>query len=188
MEILVTGKNLEITSRVREYVDKKLLGLQRRFKSIPALVLQVVLAEEKTKAAEKRFVAEFTTNVRGTVLRSEERGPDFYVAVDRAVETLDRQIERFKGKRAARRRNRPAPVETAPQSTTTAETDEAAPPSRIGRVKRHVIKPMSVDEAIDQMELLAHDFFLFFNRDSDELNVVYRRRAGDYGLIEVPAQ
>lgn len=187
MEILVTGKNLEITPRVRAYIEKKLATLQRHFQSIPALVLQVVLTEEKTKAAEKRSVAEFTTNVRGTVLRSEERGPDFYVAVDRAVETLDHQIERFKGKREARRRNGKAPAEAEP-ATAPGETDQPAVTSRVARVKRHIVRPMSVDEAIDQMELLGHDFFLFFNADSDGLNVVYRRRAGDYGLIEAQAE
>ncbi|MDO8473371.1 MAG: ribosome-associated translation inhibitor RaiA [Dehalococcoidia bacterium] len=186
MEIILTGKNLEVTSRMKDYVEKKLLSLQRHFKSVPALVLHVVLTEEKTKSAEKRFVVEFTTNVKDSVLRSEERGPDLHVAVDRAAEVMDHQIERFKGRIESRRRQ-PAPTDASAQ-TIDQDSIEGEVPSRVVKVKRHAVKPMSTDEAIDQMDMLGHDFFLFFNRSSEELNVVYRRRSGDYGLIEVQAE
>ncbi|MBI2958089.1 MAG: ribosome-associated translation inhibitor RaiA [Chloroflexi bacterium] len=184
MEVLITGKNIEVTPRIRGYVQKKLLTLERHFKSIPVLVLHVVLAREKAKSSEKRFIAEFTTNVRDVVLRSEETADDLRPAIDLAVEALDHQIERFKGRRKSRRRGVSAPEQVALASE---ELDRQVS-SRIARVKQHVIKPMSVDEAIDQMELLGHDFFLFFNRDTEEPNVVYRRKAGYYGLLEARSE
>ncbi|MDO8473540.1 MAG: ribosome-associated translation inhibitor RaiA [Dehalococcoidia bacterium] len=184
MELLVTGKNLDVTSRDRDYLEKKLTTLQRHFKSLPILVLHIVLAEEKTKASEKRFIVEFTANVRDTLLRAEERGPDLHVAIDRATEVMDRQIERFHGRRQTKRRAAPTGATAAPELVEPETTDGEELPSRIVKVKRHTLKPMSVDEAIDQMELLGHDFFVFLNCDTEELNVVYRRRAGDYGIIE----
>ncbi len=188
MEVIITGKSLEVTPRVREYVEKKLSTLQRHFKSVPALVLQVVLTGEKTKSAETRFVVEFTTNVADRLLRSEERGPDLYVAIDRASQVMDRQIERFKGRRESRRRSSvPAGESGATDLAGTATLDDDYDP-RIGKVKRHIIKPMSREEAIDQMELLGHDFFLFFNRETEQPNLVYRRKAGDYGLIEAQVE
>lgn len=186
MELVLTGKNLDITSRMRAYVEKKISTLERHFQPAPAVVLHVVLTEEKTKSAEKRFIVEFTTNVRDSVLRSEERGSDLHVAVDRAVEVMDHQIERFKGRLDSRRRQ-PGPAEPASQSIDQ-DSLEKEIPSRIARTKRHTVKPMSVDEAIDQLEMLGHDFYLFFNSKAEELNVVYRRRAGDYGLIEVQVE
>ena len=187
MELLVTGKNLDVTPRDRDYIEKKLATLQRHFKSLPILVLQIVLAEEKTKAVEKRFIVEFTANVRDTLLRAEERGPDLHVAIDRAAEVMDRQIERFHGRRQAKRHSAPTGATAAPELVEPGPSDGEELPSRVVKVKRHILKPMSVDEAVDQMELLGHDFFVFLNCDTDELNVVYRRRAGDYGIIESQA-
>ena len=184
MELLVTGKNLDVTPRDRDYIEKKLATLQRHFKSLPILVLQVVLTEEKTRATEKRFIVEFTANVRDALLRSEERGPDLHVAIDRAAEVMDRQIERFHGRRQARRRAAPTDLTATLEVVEPETSDGKELSSRVVKVKRHTLKPMSVDEAIDQMELLGHDFFVLLNRDTEELNVVYRRRAGDYGIIE----
>lgn len=186
MELVLTGKNLDITPRIRDYVERKISTLDRHFKPAPELVLHAVLAEEQTKSAEKRFVVEFTTNVKDSVLRSEERGPDLHVAVDRAIEVMDHQIERFKGRLESRRRQ-PGPSERTAQNIDQ-DSLEKGIPSRIARTKRHKVKPMSVDEAIDQLEMLGHDFYLFFNSKSEELNVVYRRRAGNYGIIEVEVE
>jgi putative sigma-54 modulation protein len=188
MEILISGKNLDVTSADRDYVEKKLATLQRHFNSLRILVLHVVLSEEKTKSAEKRFVVEFTTNVGDTMLRAEERGPDLHVAVDRTAEVMDRHIERFRGRKQSRRRTvQIAKAKTEDETNEPVEpdaTEDADTSSRIVRVKRHSLKPTSVDEAIDQMELLGHDFYVFLNRDSEEVNVVYRRKDGDYGIIE----
>lgn len=184
MELIITGKNLDVAPRDRDYVEKKMTKLERHMKSLPLLLLKVVLAEEKTKAAEKRFIVEYTTSVEDNVLRAEERGQTLYEAIDRASDTFDRQIERFKGRKEARRRTH--------QASGSGHIEEAALAvdfgSRVARVKKHVVKPMTPDEAIDQMEMLRHDFFVFFNRETDQVSVVYRRKSGDYGLIETQVE
>ncbi|MEW6034099.1 MAG: ribosome-associated translation inhibitor RaiA [Chloroflexota bacterium] len=181
MELRVTGKNLEVTPPVRGYVEKKLARVGRRFSAISAF--EVVLREEKTKSQDSRFTVECTANARGILMRAEERAGDLYAAIDRAADVMARQIERYKGRLIQRKRGIPSRKGEPATEIAEPPTAEEAP-SRVVRVKRHAIKPMSVDEAIDQMELLGHDFFLFLNQAMDEVNVVYRRHNGDFGVIE----
>lgn len=180
MDLQITGKNIELSPDARGYIERKLGKLNRHLPNI--LESKVEITGEKTKAPQQRYVVQVTVNSKGTLLRGEERAEDLYGAVDKVVDVMDRQIAHFKGKRFKKGRgtsfargvgSQPAKVET-----------EAAEIARVTRVKRFAIRPMSVDEAIDQMELLGHDFFLFFNSEEKELNLVYRRRDGNYGVIQ----
>lgn len=187
MEVRVTGKNLEVSPNVRAYLDKKLQRINRHFGDI--MVLDVELNEEHVRDADKRFIVEINAEIKDGLIRAEERAGDLSSAIDLASATLDRRLEDYKGLRAARIRDRRTPGVRRPAPEAISQpAPEQAPaegelPSRVVRVKRHAVKPMSVDEAIDQMELLGHDFFFFLNCDNEELNVVYKRRQGDYGLI-----
>ena len=177
MELQITGQNLEISEAVRRYIQRKLGKINRHLPNITAAKVEIV--EEKTKSPQQRYVAQVTIDNSSTVLRGEERGGDLFTAIDKAAEVMDRQIEHYKGKLYDKGRG------NSPARNETDEEAETSPPSpRVVKVKRFTVKPMSVAEAIDQMELLSHDFFLFFNADSEQVNVLYRRKDGNYGLIE----
>jgi len=174
MELQITGKNIELTPALRQLIDRKLGKLSRH---LPNIVEQKVeVYEEKTKSPEQHFVVEVTLDSNGTLLRGVERGEDLPRAINKVAAVMDRQIERYKGKLYDKGRG---------SSLARGELSEAAqPPKKVVKVKRFVVKTVSVAEAIDQMEFLGHDFFLFFNAASDELNLLYRRQDGNYGLIE----
>lgn len=178
MELRVTGKNVDVSDLERDYIDKKLTKLTRHLPDITESLVEVTRG--KTREPQNRYVIQVTVNIKGTLLRAEERAPLLATAIDNVTAALDRQIERFKGRRYARGRRAAERIE----GEAAAVVEEAEPDSRLVRTKRFSVKPMSTDEAIEQMELLGHDFFLFLNSSSQQYNVVYRRRDGDYALIE----
>ncbi|MFC1919774.1 ribosome hibernation-promoting factor, HPF/YfiA family [Chloroflexota bacterium] len=180
MELRITGKNVEITPPVRTYVEKKLTRLGRHFSAVTDC--EVVLSEEGTKSLSNRFVVEVTANAKGTILRAEERGNDLFKAIDRTAKVMKRQVDRYKGK--LYERNRGISPGKAFAEQLASETNPEETSSSVVKVKRHFVKPMSVSEAREQMELLGHDFYLFLNSSSQEVNVIYRRRDGDFGIIE----
>jgi putative sigma-54 modulation protein len=175
MELQITGKNMELSPEVRRYIESKLGKLSRHLPEIGESRVEIV--EEKTKSPEQHFVVQITVNSNGTLLRGEERGSDLLTAINKVAAVIDRQIEHFKGKRARRRKG-------AARETRNQPEQKLPPPTQVVKVKRFVIQPMSVTEAIDRMELLDHAFFLFLNEDTEELNLIYRRRDNNYGLIE----
>jgi len=175
MELQIAGKGVEVTTAVREYAERKLGRLVRHLPNI--VDLRVEITAEPTKSPLQRFTVQVTADSSGTLLRGEERGEDIYTAVDRVAAIMDRQIEHFKGRRYHKGRGNSV-------AKAAIETDTEPEPRRVVKVKRFAVKPMSVEEAIDQMELLGHDFYLFFNASSEELNLLYRRKDNDYGLIE----
>ena len=177
MELQITGKNVKVTPTVRRYIERKVDKLSRHLPSIIEAIVEVT--EEKTRSVEHRFVAQITLDSQGTTLRGEERGDDLLAAIDKVVATMDRQIEHHKGKLYKKGRG-----SSLTRSEFQPESETTEPAKRVTKVKHFAVKPMSVDEAIDQMELLGHDFFLFLNAETDSLNLLYRRKDGNYGLIE----
>lgn len=178
MELRVTGKNVEISEEVRQYLEKKLGKLAHHLPNITETTVEIT--REKAKEPGQRYVVQVTVNSRGTLLRGEVRASALAAAIDSVAQVLDRRIERFKGQRYERGRRAAERYGEAE-----AIAPEASPsPLRIVKSKHFEVKPMSVDEAIEQMELLGHDFFLFMNIDANQFNVIYRRRDDSYGLIE----
>jgi len=180
MELQITGKNVEISSEVRQYIERKLGKLSRHLRHITES--KVELSEQKTRSPEQHFVVQATIDSNGTLLRSQERGASLFAAIDKVAEVMDRQIERYKGKLYEKGRG----SSLARGGLSEEGVEEVAEEETVGKVvkiKQFVVKPMSMDEAVEQMELLDHDFFLFFNADEEGLNLLYRRRDGDYGLI-----
>lgn len=181
MELKVIGKNVEILEAVERYIRKKIDKLARYLPGITEAKVEVY--EEKTRSPEQRFVVQVTLERKGILLRSEERAKDIYTAIDFVSDTLARQIERYKGKLYEKGRG----VSLARQGANPEETPEAEeikPIRKVVKIKRFPVKPMSVDEATEQMELLGHDFFIFVNADTGDINLLYRRKDGNYGLIE----
>lgn len=177
MAVLVRGKNIEVTPALREYVEKNASKLTRYFTN-PCEV-QAVLAVEK----ESRVV-EITCFVDGVVLRGVDSNSDMYAAIDLVFDKIIRQIHKHKT-RLARRFKKSAGFkgmmpEFVPEITTPVEEEKI----ELVRRKTLAIQPMDVEEAILQMNLVGHDFFMFFNAETELMNVVYRRKNGTYGLIE----
>lgn len=175
MQLIITGKNMDVPNRLDDYVRRK-IGKLERYLNDPAEA-RVELSEESTKNVQQRQVVQVTIFKNGTIVRGEERAADMSVAIDAVVDKLERQIKRYKEKNVDRKRR-----------AQTIEAEVANPPvteePRIVRIKRFPVQPMGEDEAIDQMELLGHSFFVFNNQTNGKLNVVYRREDGNYGLLE----
>jgi putative sigma-54 modulation protein len=179
MDLQIIGQNVEILPTVRSYVEKKLDKLNRHLPNMNGI--KVELTEQKTKSPGQRYRAQVTLDTNnGTLLRAEERAENLLVAIDKVVPALDRQIERYKGKLYKKNKTGQTIRGVAPEETA-GETTEAP---RVVRTKRFPVKLMSAEEAIDQMELLGHDFFLFHNAETKELNLLYRRNDGNYSIIE----
>jgi putative sigma-54 modulation protein len=177
MLVTVNGKNIEVTNALREYAEKKVAKIAKFFEKSP-VGAQVTLSTERGK-----HIVDITVQVNGLLLRGEDKTNDMYGSIDGAIEKIEHQVHKFKTKinRKLKKENQ---VVLAPLPTMSAnkEREEAEP--QIRRTKRFAIKPMSIEEAVMQMDLLGHDFYVFSNSDTEEVNVVYRRKNGDYGLIE----
>lgn len=180
MELTIKGKNVEITDRLRDYVHKKIGKLDRYLPSITEAWVE--LAVEGAKAAQDRQVCQVTVRSSGMILRAEERSDDMFTAIDTVLNKMYRQIARFKGKRQNRWRGAGLTPEPLPAEFEEEEVEEEA--GRIVKSKRFPMTPMHPEEAVEQMELLGHDFFVFFNADEGQVNVLYRRKDGDYGMLQ----
>jgi len=182
MEVTIRGRNIAVTDRLNEYVTKKASKLDRYLPTIDEAHME--LSVEKTRAAQHRQVAQLTVRSRGTILRAEERDNDLFAAIDAVLDKMHRQISRYKdrlqkrGERAAGSKSDVAAAEAQPEG----ESELLA--GAIVRTKRFLISPMAAEEALEQMELLGHDFFVFFNADTESMNVLYRRKDGNYGLLQ----
>lgn len=176
VQVSVRGKNVEVTPALKEYVEKKLGRFQKYF--YRPLSAQVALAVERG-----RHVVEVTIPLDGYLLRGEESSEDAYASVDLVVEKLERQIHKFKT-RINRKLRRDGQNQRGIVTEAVPDVADAGEEQGVVRVKRFPLKPMDVEEAILQMNLLGHDFFVFSNARTEEVNVVYRRRGGGYGLIE----
>lgn len=174
MEVFVEGRNYEISEATSDYIQKKVGKLSRRLRDIDTV--KVEITSEPTKEADKRFVAQVTASVRDTLLRAEQRAADLYAAINSTVDAMEDQVERYKGRRYETKRRASRFKKEALVS--------GELPTKLVRTKRFPVQSMSPEEAANQMELLGHQFFLFINTDSGELNVVYLRKDGNYGLIQ----
>jgi len=177
MELQITGQNIELSPAVRRYIERKLGRLNRHLPNIIASKVEIVA--EKTKSPQQHYLVQVTLDSSGTLLRGEERGEDLFTAIDKVAAIMKRQIEHYKGKLYEKGRG-----SSLARSEFSEGMETTEPPRKVVKVKRFAVKPMSVAEAIDQMELLGHDFFLFFNANTEEINLLYRRKDGNYGLIE----
>lgn len=182
-KIETLARNMRLTDNTREYVEKKAAKLERFLQDIDEV--RVELSHNKAaRNANDRHVAQVTLRGKGFILRTEERSDDIHVTIDAALDKMQRQIERYKGKHYRGRGDGRSASDVLPEEEWPVdETGELLP--LIARRKKFVLVPMSEDEAVEQMRLLGHDnFFVFFNVEQNSIQVLYRRRNGTYGLIE----
>jgi putative sigma-54 modulation protein len=187
MQLTITGKNIEINDTLRKYVEKKIGRLDRYLPNITDGRVELEKAEG-ARAADDRQIAQVTLRTKNVVLRAEEASGDIFTSIDAVVEKMQRQADRYKGKRWAKRvavaqeaatAAAALPIEEEPAEDELAEGEPA-----VSRVKRFRMTPMDETEAVAQMELLGHDFYVFYNVNESQINVLYRRRNGQYGLIQ----
>jgi len=170
MNIIIRGKHIEVTDALKDYVTKRVGKLEKYSDEFQDV--QVTLLVERD-----RHRVEVTAPINGIILRGEEETADMYSSIDLVIEKLERQIEKYRTRINKRIRSKPI---KEPETELVATPDE----HEVVRNKRFPAKPMSVDEAIMQMNLIGHSFFVFTNADSQHTSVVYRRKNGDYGLLE----
>ncbi|GIP40995.1 ribosomal subunit interface protein [Paenibacillus sp. J31TS4] len=182
MHYNIRGTNLEITEPLREYVEKKLGKLERYFE-------QPIQSEANVKMSvlKDRQNVEVTIPLSGVLLRAEEKGNDMYASIDLVVDKLERQIRKHKTKvnRKIRQENDVKTLFIEDPVANEQQPHEEEEPFELVKTKRFTLKPMDVEEAILQMNMIGHNFFVFSNSaDAEQVNVVYKRHDGTYGLIE----
>ena len=172
MNYIISGKNIDITPGLKNAVENKLSKLERYFS--PDTEAQVTLSVEKG-----RQKIEVTIPIKGTIIRAEQDSDDMYVSIDLVEEIIERQIKKYKTKIIDKKQSAASFSDTFIQEEV--EYEEAV---NIVKTKRFAMKPMDPEEACLQMELLGHNFFMFLNSETEQINVVYKRKANSYGLIE----
>jgi putative sigma-54 modulation protein len=171
MRLQVHGRNVEVTDTLREYAEQKLAKLERQLHDLTRVELELAVERNPSIAASQ--VAEATVWTKGPVLRARESSADMRASIDLMMVKLERQVIRYREKRQRRNGRAPEPR---------AAVDDPGP--RIVKTKQFVLSPMRPEEAVEALELVGHDFFVFRDAESNEVEVVYRRRDGSYGLIE----
>lgn len=174
MRVQVRGRNMEVTNALKEYVEKRVSKLGKYLDGIAEA--QVTLTVEKGSHR-----VEVTIPINSMILRGEEATQDMYASVDLVIEKLEKQVRKYKGK-LLRRMGKAAGEAAGEAPAAPGQVQEEGP--RVVRTKRFAMKPMAVDEAVLQMNLLGHSFFVFTNAETEQVNVLYKRRDGNYGLIE----
>ena len=182
IEVEIYARNMEVTERIDEYITKKVEKLDRYLSNIDEARVDLSYVKSARNAADRQ-VAQITIRGKGYILRSEERSDDIFSAFDTALARMQRRIERYKGKRFRGRGDGRSVGEVIAQEFEEEFPDEDTPV--IVRRKTFMLTPMDEQEAIEQMTLLGHeDFFLFYNANTNAVNVLYKRRDGSLGLIE----
>jgi putative sigma-54 modulation protein len=177
VRLQVKGKNVELSQALKDYAQKRVGKLEKHLNDSARVELE--LAAERNPSIGASQIAEGTIWTKGPVIRAKERSHDMKASIDLLVDKLERQAQRLhdkKRKNHGRNHNQPAELPAL------LPVEENASP--IVKTKQFEVKPMSAEEAVLQLELIGHDFFMFLNAETDTVNVVYRRRDGGYGLIE----
>jgi putative sigma-54 modulation protein len=183
MDVTVKGRNMSVTEALERYALEKVERV-RKFFDVERSVsrAEVELIHERNPSISEPEVAEATLFINGAVLKAREASEDMYASIDRMSDKLERQVRRYRGRQIDRWHGQLKGHSPEPETAVLGEEEEIE--AKIVRTKQFQMKPMGAEEAVLQMELLDHDFFVFTSADTGDINVVYRRRDGNYGLIE----
>lgn len=184
MEVVIKGRHIEITPALHQYAEDKIKKLSR-YLNLPKA--EVELSTEKNPRISANQTAEVTIYTRGPVIRGKESSADMHASIDLVTEKLEKQIKKYKGKVYNNLNNKAHGLSPEAFELPAEGIEEEAEEPAIVKTKQFALKPMTPEEATLQMELLGHDFFVFTNSETEELNVVYRRKDDNYGLIEPTA-
>jgi len=187
MKLVIQGKNIEITDAINEYVHQKIEKAVSHFQNITTEVDVHLSVARNPRISTEKHVAEVTLYANGTVIRSEERGEDLYASIDLVGDKIARQLRKYKEKRLDKTQVAvktggvvlEAPVEVDLIGDRTPEL-----PAEVLRMKYFAMPPMSIDQALEQLQLVDHDFYVFCNSKTNEINVIYERNHGGYGVIQ----
>ena len=174
MNFIISGKNIDVTPGLKSCIEQKLGKLERYFTPETEIIVTLSVVKERQKI-------EVTIPVKGHIIRSEQSSNDMYVSIDLVEEVIERQLRKYKNKLVARNQEGSNFKQEFFESEDTSSEDDEI---KIIRTKRFGIKPMFPEDACIQMDLLGHDFYVFFNAETEEVNVVYKRKNGTFGLIE----
>ncbi|HAN45006.1 MAG TPA: ribosome-associated translation inhibitor RaiA [Cyanobacteria bacterium UBA8156] len=182
MKLVIHGKNIDVTEAIREYVEQKIAKAVSHFQALTTEV-DVHLSVARNPRIALSQAAEVTVYANGTTIRAEEKSENLYASIDLVADKLARKLRKFKERKTSRTPDKTAMVVVeqplAPPSPSAPEL-----PAQVIRNKYFSMPPMSVDEAVEQLELVDHDFFVFRNGATGEINVIYERNHGGYGLIQ----
>jgi len=178
MEIKIAARNMKLEEDVRDYAEKKLGRLSKYLNNISSVKLDLI--EEKTKSRQPVFGAQVTMNVNGLLIRGEQRDDNPRAAIDAVNDVMERLIDKYKKRYSVNKGKAHETIRTAAEE----EAQESEQPQYVYKRKRFIVKPMTTEQAVEQMEFLGHDFFLFVSDVDNSINVVYRRKDGKYGLIQ----
>ncbi|MCR5082311.1 MAG: ribosome-associated translation inhibitor RaiA [Parasporobacterium sp.] len=172
MRYIISGRNIDVTEGLKAAIHEKIGKLEKYFNQDTEVIVTLSVEKDRQKI-------EVTIPVKGNIIRSEQVSSDMYVSIDLVEEIIERQLKKYKNKIIDKKQNRES------FSSTFIDQEYADDDSvKIVRTKKFAVKPMDPEEACVQMELLGHDFFVFTNAETDEVNVVYKRKGNTYGLIE----
>ncbi|MFM7425916.1 MAG: ribosome hibernation-promoting factor, HPF/YfiA family [Elainella sp.] len=186
MKLVIQGKNIEITDPIREYVHQKIEKAVSHFQSLTTEV-DVHLSVARNPRITPKQTAEVTIYANGAVVRAEESSENLYASIDLVANKIARQLRKFKEKRHAQTH---APVKATEvieeQAVSTLVQQDRSPtlPEEVVRTKYFAMPPMTLEQALEQLELVDHDFFMFRNAQTGEINVIYERNHGGYGVIQ----
>lgn len=186
MDVQIKTHNLKLTDEIRDYVDRRVSKLDRVSENVTDAKFE--LREEPHHHPTQKYIAQFTIVTKRAILRAEEKNSDIFPVIDIVTDKMARQIRRFHDRKVFK--NRRDAVNLGLLAAEQVEANELPPDDEetelagIVRTKRFPVQPMDTVEAIEQIELLGHDFYVFFNADTSRMNVLYRRRNGDFGVLE----
>ena len=190
MKIVIEGKNIELTKALKDYVNDKLHKLENHYENvIKGHEVKVKLSVAKNPRITNNNITEVTIFLNGKIIRSEQASEDMYASIDLVVDKLDRQIQKYKTKvyRSYQHKSRPEPnleIEPVLLSTELESNHKIIEDGKIIKSKKFYLESLTPDEALTHLGLVDHDFYVFANSRTKQINVIYKRKHGDYGLIE----
>lgn len=189
MKLLIQGNNIAVTESIHDYVEQKLEKAVKHFQNITGKV-DVHLSVARNSRVERKHKAEVTVFANGTVIRAQEGSDNLYASIDMVADKIARQLRKYKEKHLAKNAHSNLKQEKIEDSENVIEIDEInsdrAPelPATVVRSKYFTMPPMTTEEALEQLQLIDHDFYMFHNSESNEINVIYSRNHGGYGVIQ----
>jgi putative sigma-54 modulation protein len=181
-KIEISGRSMDVKDRLRDYVEKKAAKLERYLPLVDDIRIELEY-NKAVRSAKSRYIAQITARGKGMLLRVEERADDIRPAFDEALDKIQRQMERYKGKHYHNRGDGKSAADLIVEEP--APLEKPGKKAEVTRRKKFVIDPMSEAEALVQMKMIGHDdFYVFFNTDTESIGILYRRRDGTYGVIE----
>ena len=189
MKLLIQGNNIAVTESIHDYVEQKLEKAVKHFQNITGKV-DVHLSVARNSRIERKHTAEVTVFANGTVIRAQEGSENLYASIDMVADKIARQLRRYKEKHLAKNAHSQTKQEEVAESENVVEIDELNSdrdpelPAAVVRSKYFTMSPMTTQEALEQLQLVDHDFYMFQNSETQEINVIYSRNHGGYGVIQ----